>query len=189
MKVLMVNNHGISVNRLLRLLEQSNQVTEVELIDEELVNPDQAIAFDRIILSSGGGLPVYHQQATKLLQRAATSKPILGLGFGALLIGQAFGAKLQQYKQPVLGESRKMVVHNSKIKVLKGMPRETEVGYYQALTLDAQLSSQLVANAKDVHGTPMIIHHRQFDICGLLFDPCSTLSPLGTRMLLNWLEA
>ncbi|MCH2045811.1 MAG: hypothetical protein MK212_16965 [Saprospiraceae bacterium] len=189
MKVLVVNNHGISVNRLIRIIEKSNAVTEVQLVDEEAVHPDQATEFDRIILSSGAGMPIYHPQAIKLIHRAATSKPILGLGFGALLIGHAFGANLQQYKLPVLGQTRKIIVHNSKNRLLKGLPREIEMTCYQALTLSPALSPNLIAHAKDVHGTPMLICHKKFDICGLLFDPCSGTSPLGMRMLSNWLEA
>ena len=63
-----------------------------------------------------------------------------------------------------------------------------EVGRYHSWVVDRDsLPACLEVTAVSDDGLVMALRHRMFDIRGIQFHPESVMTPLGRRMLENWL--
>lgn len=73
-------------------------------------------------------------------------------------------------------------------KLFEGLPREIEVGRYHSWVVDSNLPADLMATSFDENGQVMSLRHRHYDVCGVQYHPESVLTPLGKKILENWLK-
>jgi anthranilate synthase component 2 len=81
------------------------------------------------------------------------------------------------------------------VKVLKpgalfeGLPETLEVGRYHSWVVSEEgWPEELEVTARDEKGMVMGLRHRQLDVQGVQFHPESVLTPLGEKILANWLK-
>ena len=69
------------------------------------------------------------------------------------------------------------------------MPKIIETGHYHSWAVsDENFSKNLNIIAREENGTIMAISHKQFNIKGIQFHPESILTPMGQKIISNWIK-
>ena len=69
------------------------------------------------------------------------------------------------------------------------LPEELEVGRYHSWIVSKEnFPEELEITAEDENGYIMALRHKTFDVQGVQFHPESVLTPMGEKMMRNWLE-
>ena len=72
--------------------------------------------------------------------------------------------------------------------LFKGLPRTFEVGRYHSwVVAEKNFPSALEITARDENNFIMALQHKTFDVQGVQFHPESVLTPLGEKIMRNWL--
>lgn len=154
----------------------------------DMMSLEEAGCYDKIIISPGPGIPSEAGLLPLLLERYATSKPILGICLGHQAIGERFGAKLKNLSEVFHGvKSQADIVVDDYI--FHGLPRQIEVGRYHSWVVDSEgMPAELEVTAVSQDGEIMALRHRNYDIRGVQFHPESILTPSGIEIIRNWLN-
>ncbi|MEP7111403.1 MAG: aminodeoxychorismate/anthranilate synthase component II, partial [Ferruginibacter sp.] len=115
-------------------------------------------------------------------------KSILGVCLGHQAIGEAFGGTLINLDKVYHGIATPIKITNNHSKILQGLGDSIEVGRYHSwIVSDKDLPGELEITAVDNNGYIMGLQHKTFDVQGLQFHPESVLTPLGEKIMRNWL--
>ena len=72
--------------------------------------------------------------------------------------------------------------------LFKDLPQQFEVGRYHSwIVSDDGFPTELEVTARDDNDYIMALQHKQYDVQGVQFHPESVLTPLGEKILRNWL--
>jgi anthranilate synthase component 2 len=159
------------------------------------IDLEQVAQYDKIILSPGPGIPKEAGILIPLIKRYAATKSIFGVCLGHQAIGEAFGAELINLSRVYHGVSNKIKLVESvatssfRNDWFKNLNHEIEVGRYHSWVLNEKsVPADIEVTAKDESGMIMALRHREYDVQGVQFHPESVLTPLGRKMIENWLE-
>jgi anthranilate synthase component 2 len=192
-KILILDNYDSFTYNLVQMVEEiSNEGVDVHRNDEIIL--EQVAQYDKIILSPGPGIPSEAGILLPLIKSYAATKSILGVCLGHQAIGEVFGAELINLSRVYHGVS-------NKIKLLaplepsgfqndwfKNLDHEIEVGRYHSWVLNEKaVPADIEVTAIDESGMVMALRHRKYDVQGVQFHPESVLTPLGRKMIENWL--
>lgn len=196
MRLLLLNNHDSFTWNLIELLRTTGKV------NLNIFTPEQLIIstleqYDRILFSPGPGLP--HEQPAmfdvlsavqRLWNEQGKNIPVFGVCLGMQAMAVHFGASLFNLPMVVHGQPRKLEILHPHHPVFRGIPDECDVGLYHSWAVDpASLPACLETLAESHDGTIMALAHKTLPFCGVQFHPESIMTPLGSRMIKNWLEA
>jgi len=193
MKILVFDNYDSFTYNLVHLLEKILQFP-VEVHRNDQITLDAVEAYDKIILSPGPGIPEEAGLLLPLIKRYAATKTILGVCLGHQAIGESFGGKLVNLDQVFHGVATPITVTNDRITsdkagIFKDMPATFEVGRYHSWVVDNKsLPDCLEITAEDENGFIMAMKHKHYDVTGVQFHPESVLTPLGEKLMRNWLN-
>jgi anthranilate synthase component 2 len=195
-KILVFDNYDSFTYNLVHLVEKIIH-GKVEVVRNDEIALEEIERFDRIILSPGPGIPKEAGLLLPLVRQYAPSKSILGVCLGHQAIAEAFGGKLINLETVFHGVSTPVDVleetAGSKTvaaSIFEDMPARIEVGRYHSwIVADEDLPSSLQVTARDENGFIMAMRHKEYDVQGVQFHPESVLTPLGEKMLENWLRA
>ncbi|MGQ9896633.1 MAG: anthranilate synthase component II [Acidobacteriota bacterium] len=146
----------------------------------------------RIILSPGPGRPDNPRDfgvcRDILLAVEALAAPILGVCLGHQGIAVAYGGCAVQAPRIVHGKVSEIVVTGDS-PLFSGLPqRFTAMRYHSLVADEATLPDCLVVTARDaVDGLIMALQHRHLPVYGVQFHPESIGTPVGQRLLANFL--
>ncbi|MDR1395402.1 MAG: aminodeoxychorismate/anthranilate synthase component II [Deltaproteobacteria bacterium] len=153
----------------------------------EELDPEAGSDFDQIILSPGPGVPEETPNLLPLIRRWAPLKPILGVCLGHQALAQVFGAGLINLEQVFHGICSRVRL-TAPDRIFAGLPEEIEAGRYHSWLVSPEgLPPELTVTARDHNGFIMGLAHRRYDVHGVQFHPESILTPLGPRILENFL--
>ena len=80
-------------------------------------------------------------------------------------------------------------IKSKKIGILKNLPKTFEATRYHSLIIDKKtLSKDLLITAETNDGVIMGIQHKKFNIHGVQFHPESIKTPIGIKILNNFLN-
>ena len=186
MKCLLLDNYDSFTYNLRHILLELGVDTDVCRNDE--ISLDEVAVYDKILVSSGPGLPSEAGILLPLIKRYAPTKSILGVCLGNLAIGDAFGAKLVNLNNVyhgVCSDIRILVKDN----LFNGLEPGLRVGLYHSWVITKEdFPECLTITAVDAQtGDIMGIRHRQYDVCGVQFHPESVLTPQGKKIIENWM--
>ena len=106
---------------------------------------------------------------------------------GHQIIGQVFGSKIIQAKTLMHGKTS--IIKSKKIGILSNVPSQFEATRYHSLIIDKKtLSKDLKITAETNDGIIMGIQHKKFNIHGVQFHPESIKTPIGIKILNNFLK-
>jgi anthranilate synthase component 2 len=186
-RILVFDNYDSFTYNLVHLVEKLTK-QRVEVYRNDKVPLEKVKDYDKIILSPGPGVPSEAGLLLPLIREYAASKPILGVCLGHQAIGEAFGGKLVNLSTVYHGVA-------TPIKVLKpgalfeGLPETLEVGRYHSWVVsDESWPDELEVTARDEKNFIMGLRHKTLDVQGVQFHPESVLTPLGEKILANWLK-
>jgi anthranilate synthase component 2 len=191
MKILIFDNYDSFTYNLVHVVEKIIH-DKVDVYRNDKIPLEKVNEYDKIILSPGPGIPVESGLLLPLIKEYASSKSILGVCLGQQAIAEAFGGSLINLSTVYHGVATKIKVNaertSSKNDVFNLLNNELEVGRYHSWIVNKEdFPEELEITAEDENGYIMALSHRTFDIQGVQFHPESVLTPMGERMMRNWL--
>ncbi len=191
MKILIFDNYDSFTYNLVHVVEKIIH-GKVDVYRNDKIALEKIDDYDKIILSPGPGLPHESGLLLPLIKEYASSKSILGVCLGHQAIGEVFGGSLINLSTVYHGVATNIEIKQernlSKNDVFNNLPGEIEVGRYHSWIVSKEnFPNELEITAEDAKGYIMALRHKTFDVQGVQFHPESVLTPLGERMMRNWL--
>jgi anthranilate synthase component 2 len=184
-KVFVIDNYDSFTYNLVHYLEELNCEVTVKRNDqfelEELEN------YPMILLSPGPGIPEESGLLKAAIARYAPTKKILGICLGQQAICEVFGGSLVNLDKVYHGIATPVHVIKEDI-LFKGLPETFEVGRYHSWVVATPLPDELEATSLDDQGQLMSLKHKSYNIHAVQYHPESVLTPLGKKILENWLN-
>ncbi len=186
MKIIIIDNYDSFTYNLSHLVKQLG--AEVDVVRNDQFELPQLNQYDKIILSPGPGIPSEAGLLIDVIKTYAGKKPMLGVCLGHQAIGDVFGAKLVNLSQVYHGVATDCE-HFGNDYIFDGLPSHFEVGRYHSWVVSRdRFPDCLEITALSPDGEIMGLKHRQYDIHGIQFHPESVLTPMGKRIMENWLS-
>ena len=143
---------------------------------------------DRIILSPGPGYPKDAGICEEVIRTMKGKVPILGICLGHQAICEVFGAEIVRAKKLMHGK-KSMVYINEKCPIFSKLPVYIEAARYHSLIAEKETMPECLEVTAEVDdGEVMAVKHKDYDIYGLQFHPESILTPLGSRIMQNFVR-
>ena len=144
--------------------------------------------YDAIIISPGPGTPDDAGLSKQIVREFAGKLPILGICLGHQVIGEVFGGNVVRAPQPVHGKTTE-VAHQGH-GLYTDLPQPFTAGRYHSLIVEeSSLPECLEVTARNEENLIMGLRHRQFNVQGVQFHPESILTPVGDKLLANFLSS
>ena len=191
MKILIFDNYDSFTYNLVHVVEKIIH-GKVDVFRNDKISLEKINEYDKIILSPGPGIPVESGLLLPLIKEYARSKSILGVCLGHQAIGEVFGGSLINLSTVFHGVATKIKVDEGRTQsgndVFNSLPTELEVGRYHSWIVNRDtFPKELEITAEDENGYIMGLRHKTFDVQGVQFHPESVLTPMGEKMMRNWL--
>ncbi|MGB3149744.1 MAG: aminodeoxychorismate/anthranilate synthase component II [Maribacter sp.] len=183
--VLVIDNYDSFTYNLVHYLEDLDCAVTVKRNDQ--LSLDDVSPFDKIVLSPGPGIPDEAGLLKDIIKAYAPTKQIFGVCLGQQAIAEVFGGTLINLDDVYHGIATKINITKDD-PIYKGMPREIKVGRYHSWVVNPDLPAVLEATSLDENGQIMSLRHKEYNVCAVQFHPESVLTPLGKKILENWLN-
>ncbi|MBI3565687.1 MAG: aminodeoxychorismate/anthranilate synthase component II [Elusimicrobia bacterium] len=138
-----------------------------------------------LILSPGPGRPEDAGVLVELIAKAPRDLPTLGVCLGHQALALAHGGRVIRAKRLMHGKT--CVIRHDGKGVYEGLPPRVTVARYHSLVAAEPLPKGLVATARAEDGSLMGLRAEGRPVEGVQFHPESVATPLGQRMLRNFL--
>jgi anthranilate synthase/aminodeoxychorismate synthase-like glutamine amidotransferase len=185
MNVLVVDNYDSFTYNLVQYLGELGAEIEVVRNDAAAVDDLLAREPDRVVVSPGPCTPAEAGISVEAMRRfPEAGVPALGVCLGHQSLAQAFGGHVIQH-EPVHGKTT-TITHDG-LGVYAGLEAEPTVGRYHSLVVEEQTLPDCLQATSHGGGVLMGIRHRTLPAEGVQFHPESVLTPVGRRLLANFL--
>ena len=187
MKILLIDNYDSFTYNLYHYLSSLKCKVEVFRNDKISLNQIKKKNFDKIVISPGPGNPNQAGNCLKIVKFFSGSIPILGVCLGHQIIGQVFGSKIIKAKNLMHGKLSSIKHNNNGL--FKGIKSEFVATRYHSLIIDKKtLGKNLVITAETKDRVIMGIMHKKYNIHGVQFHPESIKTPIGLKLLKNFIN-
>ena len=187
--ILLIDNYDSFVYNLYQFLAVEDP--DVRLVRNDRITPEEALSMepDAIVISPGPGKPSDAGVCIELIRQLKGRIPILGVCLGHQAIGEAFGATVTHASRLMHGKTSLLTDVADDI-IFKGIKKPAQVARYHSLSVqESILPEELEVTARSDDGEIMAMRHREYPIYGLQFHPESVMTPEGSAMIRNFLEA
>lgn len=162
----------------------------VDVFRNDEITLEELEKYDKIVLSPGPGIPEEAGLLLDIIKQFAPKKSMLGVCLGHQAIGEAFGGKLHNMNRVLHGIATPVELTENSSVLFNGLPKSFDVGRYHSWIVENEnLPECFSVTSYDDNGMIMSIKHKEFDVEGVQFHPESVLTPLGEKILENWLKA
>ncbi len=187
MNIVVIDNYDSFVYNLVHYLEALD--CKVTVVRNNQFHIDALASYDKILLSPGPGIP----EEAGLLKQVITSyggkTPILGVCLGHQAIAEVFGGSLINLPEVFHGVATRGHILVDNEPLFKEIGKEIEIGRYHSWVVSKEdFPESLEITSIDDAGKIMSLRHRELDIRGLQFHPESVLTPLGKKIIKNWVH-
>lgn len=187
--ILLIDNYDSFVYNLYQFLAVEDP--DVRLVRNDRITPEEALSMepDAIVISPGPGKPSDAGVCIELIRQLKGRIPILGVCLGHQAIGEAIGATVTYASRLMHGKTSLLTDVADDI-IFKGIKKPAQVARYHSLSVqESTLPEELEVTARSDDGEIMAMRHREYPIYGLQFHPESVMTPEGSAMIRNFLEA
>ena len=187
--IVLIDNYDSFVYNLYQFLAVEDP--DVRLVRNDRITPEEALSMepDAIVISPGPGKPSDAGVCIELIRQLKGRIPILGVCLGHQAIGEAFGATVTYASRLMHGKTSLLTDVADDI-IFKGIKKLAQVARYHSLSVqESTLPEELEVTARSDDGEIMAMRHREYPIYGLQFHPESVMTPEGSAMIRNFLEA
>ena len=186
--ILMIDNYDSFTYNLVQYLREMAAEVQVFRNDAITVAEIEKLAPAAIVISPGPGRPEDAGVSCDVIRAFAGKIPLLGVCLGHQAMGLVFGGKVIHAKKLMHGKVSDIACDGQGI--FKGLDsRPFKAMRYHSLALEKEsLPDCLVVSATTDDGEIMGIRHQQFAVEGIQFHPESIMTPVGKRILRNFLR-
>ena len=185
--IVMIDNYDSFTYNLVQYLRELGMPVEVFRNDKISVREIGDINPSGIVISPGPGRPEQAGISLELLNDFSGKVPILGVCLGHQAIAMAFGGDVISAKRLMHGKTSQVQADGEKI--YKGIKSPFQAMRYHSLVVSREnfpSSLTIVSEADD--GEIMGIRHQEHPTEGIQFHPESIMTPVGKRLLRNFLK-
>jgi anthranilate synthase/aminodeoxychorismate synthase-like glutamine amidotransferase len=188
--ILLIDNYDSFTYNLVQRLGELDPQVDVRVVRNDKVTPDQVADWkvDRIIISPGPCTPREAGVSNQMIDRFASSIPILGVCLGHQCIGHVFGGEIVRNHRIMHGKTS--WIHHDGQGVFRGLSNPFEATRYHSLVIrrESFQHPDFVITAWTDENEIMGIRHRAWPLHGVQFHPESFLTVEGPRLLGNFLS-
>ncbi len=185
MKIAVIDNFDSFVFNLVRYIKEEEH--EVIIQRNNRIDFEVLESADAILLSPGPGIPSEAGELLEVINRFHGKKTILGVCLGHQAIAEYFGDALIPCPEPIHGLASRITISKAS-GIFQNLPSEIEVGRYHSWQTRISPSSELEITASTADSVVMALQHKTAPTVGVQFHPESILTPLGRKMIQNWLN-
>jgi len=185
--ILMIDNYDSFTYNLVQYLKQIGEGVEVKRNDAVTVDEIAVMAPQAIVISPGPGRPESAGVSVETIRRFSGRIPILGVCLGHQSIAHVFGGRVIGAKRLMHGKTSTVTGDGKGI--FTGIKKQFQAMRYHSLAVENEsLPDCLAVTAAAEDGEIMGIRHRFHVTEGIQFHPESIMTPLGKRLLRNFLK-
>jgi len=186
--IVMIDNYDSFTYNLVQYIEQMEHPVHVVRNDALSIHDLERLAPTGIVLSPGPGRPDTAGISLATVQTFSGRVPILGVCLGHQTIGQAFGGRVISAQALMHGKTS-MVTGDGQA-LYRGIRKPFQAMRYHSLAISrADLPECLVITSESDDGEIMGVRHRSHPTEGIQFHPESIMTPVGKRLLRNFLNS
>ena len=187
MKILLIDNYDSFTYNLYHYLSALKCKVEIHRNNKIEINKIKKNKYQKIVISPGPGNPDQAGNCLKIVKYFYKIVPILGVCLGHQIIGQVFKSKIVVAKKLMHGKTS--LIKNSGKGIFRGLKKVISATRYHSLIIDKKsLGKDLVITAETEDKIIMGIMHKKYNIHGVQFHPESIKTPMGIKLLKNFLE-
>jgi anthranilate synthase component II len=181
--MLLLDNYDSFTYNLFHYLEGEGEDVVVRRNDE--ISIEEAMQFDKIVLSPGPGLPKDSGIMPELLKRLPDTTKVLGVCLGLQAIVECYGGRLTNLETVIHGQSSLAHCEDDLDILFKDIKSPFQIGHYHSWVA-SELGADLIVTSRNESGLIMSIRHKTKPIHAVQFHPESILTPEGRKMIHNW---
>lgn len=149
---------------------------------------EEAADYSHVILGPGPGLPEDHPGLFRLLSALRDDQSVLGICLGHEALAVHAGARIMQLDRVFHGDEAQVFPVATE-HLFSGIGGAFKAGLYHSWIVDeASLPGELLITCRSERQLIMGLQHRYLPRFGFQFHPESYRTPVGLRLLTNWLE-
>ena len=185
--IFMLDNYDSFTYNLVQYLRRLDREVVVKRNDKTTVEEIESLCPKGVVISPGPGNPNDAGISLDVVRHFAGRVPVLGVCLGHQTIAQAFGAKIIRARRIMHGKTSEITTDGKG--VFEGMNRPFQAMRYHSLVAErATLPDVFEVSAESDDGEIMGIRHKDFPVEGIQFHPESIMTPLGMKILRNYLK-
>ena len=185
--ILMIDNYDSFTYNLVQYIMQLGAPVRVIRNDAVSISEIDSWNLLGIVISPGPGRPESAGLTLPIIQHFSGKIPILGVCLGHQAIAMAFGGKVVSAKRLMHGKTSTINADGKNL--YKGINKPFKAMRYHSLAVSRENfpeSLEISSEAED--GEIMGIRHRNHPTEGIQFHPESIMTPVGKRLLRNFLK-
>jgi anthranilate synthase component 2 len=187
MRLLVIDNYDSFTYNLVHFFGELGAEPVVRRNDKITLDEIEAMAPEAVVLSPGPCTPNEAGICLSLIDRFATTTPILGVCLGHQAIGQAMGGTV--LRAPELMHGKTSRINHTGRGLFRGINAGFEATRYHSLIVEVDsLPQTLEVTASTDDGLIMGLQHRTLPLHGVQFHPESIASENGHAILQNFLN-
>lgn len=185
--ILMIDNFDSFTFNLVQYLEELGGHVMVLRNNGPVLESIVRMRPDAIVISPGPGRPEKAGVSMEVVKEYSGKIPILGVCLGHQCIAEVFGATIVRAKRPMHGKTSE-ITSDAKT-IFRGFSRPFKAMRYHSLViLEESLPGELEISARSEDGEIMGVRHKQHFTEGIQFHPESIMTPMGKRILRNFID-
>lgn len=185
--ILMIDNYDSFTYNLVQYLRQLDEEVVVKRNDEITTDEIEKMKPAVIIISPGPGKPSSAGISLDTVKRFSGKIPILGVCLGHQTIAEAFGGDVVLAKKLMHGKTSTVTSDGKTI--FQGLGQNFQAMRYHSLAVKKEtLPDVFEVSAESEDGEIMGIRHKTHLTEGVQFHPESIMTPVGKRLLKNFLK-
>ena len=187
--ILMIDNYDSFTYNIVQYLREMGADLRVVRNDAVTLADVATLAPEALIISPGPGRPEDAGISCDLIRACSGRLPILGVCLGHQAIGRVFGGTIIHAKRLMHGKVSDVTSDGKGL--FEGLgTRPFKAMRYHSLAIDrATLPADLVITAESEDGEIMGVRHLTHATEGIQFHPESIMTPVGKRILRNFLKS
>lgn len=185
--ILMIDNYDSFTYNLVQYLKQLDEEVVVKRNDEITIDDIEKMKPSVIIISPGPGKPSSAGISLETVRTFSGRIPILGVCLGHQTIAEAFGGDIILAKKLMHGKVS--TVKSDGKTIFQGLGQNFQAMRYHSLAVKKEtLPDVFDITAESEDGEIMGIRHKTHLTEGVQFHPESIMTPVGKRLLKNFLK-
>ena len=186
--IVMIDNYDSFTYNLVQYLREMAAEVAVYRNDAIAVEQIADLSPAALVISPGPGRPENAGISCDVIRAFGGKIPLLGVCLGHQAIGHTFGGTITYAKRLMHGKTSEITCDGEGI--FKGLgERPFKAMRYHSLVIDRNsLPGCLAITAESEDGEIMGIRHKEYLMEGIQFHPESIMTPVGKRILRNFLK-